>query len=71
MITIQNVSKKLLKVGVQDYELKINNKLINTFQHSREEGLAICLKKAAIAASDKIIEDCIKQLASQTNFFED
>ncbi|MFZ2403700.1 MAG: hypothetical protein WAW41_01085 [Methylobacter sp.] len=49
MISIVNVSKRLRPVGVHDYELRINGRLIAKFQHAREEGLAECLKKAAKA----------------------
>lgn len=51
MITIQNVSKEFHD-GVQDYELKINRKLICTFQHKRSDGLVKCLKRAAKAVAE-------------------
>jgi hypothetical protein len=36
--------------GVNTYELRINRRVIATFKHKREDGLAICLQKAAAAA---------------------
>lgn len=50
-IIIQNVSKKYGS-GVQDYELRINRKVIARFRHVYENGLAQCLRNAAAAAAD-------------------
>jgi histone H3/H4 len=50
MIAIVNVSKTLSPFGWNDYELRINSKVIAAFRHKREEGLAKCLEQAAAAA---------------------
>ena len=39
--------------GVYEYEVKINDKFITSFKHKREEGLSICLSKAAEAVEKK------------------
>lgn len=50
MIEIVNVSASLKLFGVHEYELRINQRVIARFEHKREEGLAVCLQKAAAAA---------------------
>ena len=52
MIAIVNVSTGPA-IGKQDYELYINHELITTFTHVREEGLAQCLRQAAMAVDRK------------------
>lgn len=47
MIAIVNVSKEFSEDGEQDYELRINRKVISKFKHARKDGLVECLKKAA------------------------
>ena len=49
MIIIQNVSPKdSTNTGENDYELRINRKLICKFKHNRQlDGLAECLRDAA------------------------
>ena len=47
-IIIQNMGGSPL--GVCKYQLRINEKIIAEFEHSRPDGLATCLKKAADAA---------------------
>lgn len=49
MIAIVNVSTNDPPVGWQDYEVRINRKVITTFKHKREDGLKVCLEKAAVA----------------------
>jgi hypothetical protein len=50
MIAIINVSKGPLPVfGLQKYEVRINQKVITTFNHRREDGLGACLIAAAKA----------------------
>lgn len=54
-IIIQNVTKERGREygkGLQDYVLRINQKTIAVFQHTFEDGLAVCLEKAAAAARD-------------------
>lgn len=50
MIAIVNVSENPSPFGVHDYELRINREVIAKFQHKREDGLTVCLQKAAAAA---------------------
>lgn len=40
MIAIVNVSPEPFPVGWHEYELRVNTKVIATFKHKREEGLA-------------------------------
>ena len=52
MITIRNVSeghKLKYGKGKQIYKIEINFKRITTFEHTFEDGLAVCLRKAAEA----------------------
>jgi len=49
MIGIVNVGK-YDETGINDYELRINYKVIGTFQHRRSDGLAECLRKAVECA---------------------
>lgn len=53
MILIRNISKCGNKCkdhnGNHLYELRINKKLITTFEHKRSDGLAQCLYRAAEA----------------------
>ena len=53
MIAIINVEGE--PDGVCLYEIRINYKLIATFEHYRKDGLAVCLEKAAQAV--KGVED--------------
>lgn len=50
-IVIQNISEKYGQ-GEQDYELRINRKVIARFKHVFADGLGECLRKAAAAADD-------------------
>ena len=46
-IIITNVGGNPL--GVSEYEVRINNKIITTFMHNRKDGLPKCLQEAAKA----------------------
>lgn len=59
-IIIQNMGGNPL--GECIYQLRINNKVIAEFKHSRPDGLSECLKKAAIAAEKNKWEGCLKCL---------
>ena len=51
-VLIVNVSEENGKIygkGLQDYELRINYRTLVKFQHTFEDGLATCLRKAADA----------------------
>ena len=49
-IIIQNISPHNSPFGQHEYEVRINTQVITTFTHKREEGLTVCLRKAAAAA---------------------
>lgn len=49
MIAIVNVSTHDDPCGVHEYEVRINREVITRFEHVREDGLAVCLRKAADA----------------------
>lgn len=49
MIAIVNVSTHDDPCGVHEYEVRINREVITRFEHVREDGLAVCLRKAANA----------------------
>ena len=48
-IIIQNISPHNSPFGQHEYEVRINQEVITTFTHKREEGLTVCLRKAAEA----------------------
>jgi hypothetical protein len=43
--------------GTCVYEIKINDKFITSFKHKREEGLSVCLLRAAEAVEKKDLLD--------------
>lgn len=62
MIAIVNVSTSKPVDGVfgeQEYEISINDKLICKFTHFREEDLAICLRRAALAVEENAMRNMI------------
>jgi len=52
MIAIVNVSECPSHIGEQTYELRINERVLARFTHVREQGLALCLFRAACAAQE-------------------
>ena len=60
MITIINKGGPV--DGVCKYRLQINNKLITEFTHSRPDGLATCLRKAAEAVEAEAVMQIIQAL---------
>lgn len=50
MIGIVNVTKEAQSTGPHRYALMINRDVLGYFIHNREDGLAVCLEKAAEAA---------------------
>jgi hypothetical protein len=42
-------------MGWRDYEVKINSSVICRFRHKREDGLAVCLQKAALAVKAALV----------------
>ena len=51
MIAIVNVDKNPRPSGLHEYELRINNNVITTFTHKREDSLEKCLQLASQAAA--------------------
>lgn len=51
MISITNIHQSVSEVD--QYELKINHDIIVRFFHRRSDGLAECLRKAAMAVDAK------------------
>lgn len=51
-VIIQNITDVPTSHGPNKYQLRINHKVIAEYYHNREDGLAECLRKAAIAAED-------------------
>lgn len=64
-IIIENITDIPTLYGVNKYRLRINQKVITEFYHTREEGLGACLRKAADAA-DKADLDYITSLIEAT-----
>lgn len=52
MIAIINDGSNSEPTGVRRYRVQINRKLICEFDHVREDGLAVCLRKAADAVEN-------------------
>ena len=52
MIAIVNDGKVRGATGVHGYRVQINDRVICTFEHLREDGLAECLRKAAQAVEE-------------------
>lgn len=57
MIIIHNISKEYSTTGWQNYEVKVNDKLICTFDHKASNGLAKCLEEAGEAVRKKLVAD--------------
>lgn len=49
MIAIVNVSENPTPTGEHKYEVRINREVQAKFKHKREDGLSVCLIKAAKA----------------------
>lgn len=62
MIAIVNVSTHEDNYGLNQYELRINSRVIAKFDHVRSEGLAVCLRKAAEAAERAHLDEVSKRL---------
>ena len=56
-IIIQNMKGEAF--GVCTYQLRINQRIIAEFEHSRPDGLSVCLQKAAQAAEKETWEGLI------------
>lgn len=65
MISIVNVSTHADLYGINEYELRINRQIIARFEHTRSEGLAACLQKAAAAAEKAKLDEVARYLIQQ------
>lgn len=52
MIAIVNVGEIEDKRGVYEYEVRINTEVLTRFDHTRKDGLAVCLRLAAKAVDE-------------------
>ena len=52
MIAIVNVGEIEDKRGVYEYEVRINTTVLTRFDHTRKDGLAVCLRLAAEAVDE-------------------
>ena len=70
MIAIVNITNPAKPTGTHRYSLRINRKVITEFDHEREDGLAVCLNKAAKAAEKARNEEVlqiIKEFCGENN----
>lgn len=71
MLAIVNVTKDATKTGVNNYEVRVNNRVIATFEHERSCGAAAqCLRDAADAVERCSEERQHKLLLSLLPMFE-
>jgi hypothetical protein len=66
-ILIHNDGSNPSTIGVHGYNIFINHKFIASFKHTREEGLATCLRKAADAVA---ATEVIKPVDHTTRLYE-
>lgn len=57
MIAILNTQENKNPDGLHHYRLKINHKFVLDFTHTRENGLAECLRRAADAVDEQGISN--------------
>lgn len=57
MIAIINIKPGEKENSPSKYEVKINNKHITYFYHTRKDGLSVCLEKAAEAVKKASIKN--------------
>jgi predicted DNA-binding protein (UPF0278 family) len=67
MITIQNISKKYSKTDWQEYEIKINSRVICKFKHKASNGLAKCLAEASEAVYEAKQKSQIEKTKNETD----
>ena len=59
-IIITNISDPPTPKGENMYRIRINDKVITTFTHNREDGLAVCLRKAGEAVEENDVNRIIE-----------
>jgi len=45
-IIISNISRTYSRTGIQQYEVKLNDVFLATFEHNSEDGMAECIRLA-------------------------
>lgn len=71
MLAIVNVTRNATKTGVNNYEVRVNDRVIATFEHNRNYGSAAqCLRDAADAVERCSEERQHKLLLSLLPMFE-
>lgn len=60
MIIVCNVSEEYSRTGIQKYEVRINDTKLSSFEHNSEEGMSVCLHKAAESLKNVDIDAKIK-----------
>ena len=60
MIAVVNISRNYSRVGKQRYEVRFNEIPLATFSHNTEEGMSVCLEKAAKALEGVDIDQRIR-----------
>lgn len=60
-IVISNISDEYSREGIQQYEVCLNRIQLCTFTHLSEDGMAVCLVKAAKALADVAIDEKIAE----------
>jgi len=60
MVAVVNVGEIKDKRGVYEYEVRINTTVLTRFEHTRKDGLAVCLRLAseAVVRMIKEKEEC-------------
>lgn len=70
-IIIQNISGDNFDyTGINHYQIRINQKVIAEFDHTRSEGLAKCLRLAADAVEDPMRVEKINEYKMLMAMFE-
>jgi hypothetical protein len=62
MIAIVNVSKPPTPFGPNEYEVRVNERVITTFTHRREDGLALCLIAAGKAVGKALWSQAYEEM---------
>lgn len=71
-IIIQNISGDNFDyTGINHYQIRINQKVIAEFDHTRSEGLAKCLRLAADAVEDPMRVEKVNEFKLLMAMFEE
>lgn len=71
-IIIHNISGDNFDyTGINQYQVRINNRVIAEFQHTRSDGLAECLRLAAKAVEDPMRVEKINEYKMLVAMFDE